>query len=134
MVYMGTYFIKKKKNPSLLSSSRNRQKDDGLRSHNQIQTRRFPISHPHMSLPCGHYPSGKLRKGTVALGGGVVDVGIGALANGMAYLGRMRRRGSLVMLPFHCLMSSASKMLVRAERCTSFSKGAAMNMLRVSPW
>lgn len=86
-----------------------------------------------MSLPCGHYPSGKLPKGTVALGG-VVGVGIRALANGTAYLGRMRRRGSLVMLLFHCLMSSASKMLVMAERGTSFSKGAAMNMLRVSPW
>lgn len=115
------------------SNSRNRHKDDEIRNHNQSQARRFPISLPRMSLPCGHYPSGKLRKGTVALGG-VVGVGIRALANGTAYLGRMRRRGSLVMLLFHCLMSSASKMLVMAERGTSFSKGAAMNMLRVSPW
>lgn len=43
------------------------------------------------------------------------------LEQGMAYLGRTRRRVSLVIFPFHWLMSSASRMLVRAESGTSFS-------------
>lgn len=94
--------------------------DDEIRNHNEIQARRFPISPPHMSLSCGYSPSGKLPMGTVA-SGEMVDVGTRVLASGMVYLGRMRSRGSLVMFPFHCRMSSASRMLVRAERGTSFS-------------
>ena len=43
------------------------------------------------------------------------------LEQGVAYLGRTRRRVSLVIFPFHWLMSSASRMLVRAESGTSFS-------------
>lgn len=70
------FYKNKNKKISLLSNSRNKQKDDGIKNHNQTQARRRPISHAHESLPRGYYPSGKLRTGTVALGG-VVMSGLG---------------------------------------------------------
>lgn len=110
-------FIKSVSSPTVETFSKH---DDEIRNHNQTQARRFPISLPHMSLPCGCSPSRKQPMGMVA-SGEMVNVGTRVLASGISYLGRIRSRGSLVMFPFHCRMSSASRMLVRAERGTSFS-------------